>query len=397
MGSRISRRQSGLILVGLVLLSINLRPAAVSVGPVLAEIRAELAMSPTEAGLLTSLPVVAFAGFGALSPWLARLVGIHRVTLLALACVVVGLGARALVGDSASFLALTMVALAGMATANVLIPSLVKWHFPDRIGRVTAVYTTALAVGLTLALVLTVPLAEGLGGWRWGLGSWALVGLLALLPWLGLAAHDRHLDPGTHTVTFGQVARTRLGWAMALFFGLQSAMAYAIFGWFAQLWRDQGFSASEAGLLVGGLAAVGIPLSLWLPAAVAQRSDQRRLLAVVIGLYPIGFLGLIVAPPALAPLWALLIGIAACTFPIILTLIGLRAHTAQATAALSSFTQSVGYLLAVAGPFLVGAIFDATGSWTWPLLFLTVLTVPLMATAMYVARPRFLEDQLPAR
>ncbi len=385
------------MLVGMVLLALNLRPAAVSVGPVLAEVRAGLGMSAASAGLLTSLPVLAFALFGALAPALARIAGVHRVTLGALLAVAIGLAGRATVGHEPAFLALSMLALAGMAMANVLLPSLVKLHFPDRIGLVTSIYTTALAVGLTAAITLTVPIADTFGGWRAGLAAWALVAAAAAVPWLGLVTHDKHLDAPTHTIRFVDVARTRLGLAMALFFGLQSLQAYAVFGWFAQLWRDHGYSPGQAGLLVGLIAAVSLPLSLWVPAAAARREDQRGLLLAVMSCYPVGYIGLMVAPHGLAILWALLVGVGAVTFPIVLTLIGLRSRTPQGTAALSGLTQSLGYLIAVVGPFAVGAIYDATGGWTWPLALLTALTLPQIAVGLYVGRPAYIEDQLPTR
>jgi CP family cyanate transporter-like MFS transporter len=389
-----SRRTSLLVLAGMLLLAVNLRPAAVSVGPVLAEVRDGLGMSPLAAGLLTSLPVLAFACFGALAPGLARLIGVHRVTLLALLSVAAGLAGRAAVHSEAAFLALSMAALAGMAMANVLLPSLVKLHFPQRIGLVTALYTTGLAIGLTGALTLTVPISEAYGGWRFGLGAWALVALVAAIPWLGLVAHDKHLESAPRTIRFGDVVRTRLGLAMACFFGLQSLQAYATFGWFAQLWRDNGYTAGQAGGLLGMLAAVSIPLSLWAPAAAARRDDQRGLLLAVMACYPLGYLGLMLAPHGLAIPSALLVGVGSVTFPIVLTLIGLRSRTPEGTAALSGLTQSLGYLLAAAGPFAVGAIYDATGGWTWPLTLMIVLIAPQIALGMYVARPAYIEDQL---
>ncbi|WP_425571686.1 MFS transporter [Nocardioides aquiterrae] len=392
-----ARRATILVLVGIVLLSSNLRPTAVSVGPVLAEVRDAFSMSGPVAGLLTSLPVVAFAVFGALAPAAARRIGIHRVTLLSILAAVAGLLGRAVTGSEALFLVLSLLALGGMAMANVLLPSLVKLHFPDRIGRVTAIYTTALSVGLTAALVLTVPVAHAFGGWRWGLGAWAALAIVAALPWLSLVAHDRNLERAPRTITFGQVARTPLGLAMALFFGLQSLQAYAIFGWFAQLWRDSGYSATVAGLLAGLLAGTAIPLTLWLPNVVARREDPRRVLYAVIAAYPVGFLGLMLAPHDLAIVWAVVVGVATVTFPLILTLIGLRARTPEGTAALSAFTQSTGYLVAALGPFLVGVVHDTSGGWTWPLVLLLALALPLFPLAAYVSRPVMIEDQLPER
>ncbi|WP_435742513.1 MFS transporter [Nocardioides sp. SYSU DS0663] len=389
-----TRRAGLLLLAGIVLLSLNLRPAAVSVGPVLDEVRDAFDMSGATAGLLTSLPVLAFAVFGALAPAAARAVGLHRVTLLALLCVAGGLLGRAVAGDEAVFLLLSLLALVGMAMANVLLPSLVKLHFPDRVGPLTAVYTTALAVGLTAALALTVPLAQATGGWRTGLGLWAVPALLAAVPWLGLLAHDRKPEGPTRAIGYAEVARTPLGLAMALFFGLQSIQAYAVFGWFAQLWRDSGWSPTAAGLLVALVAGVSIPLSWLLPRVLAAREDPLPVLLAVIACYPVGYVGLLVAPYTLAPLWALLVGAGCCTFPLILTLVGLRARTSEGTAALSAFTQSAGYLLAVAGPFAVGVVHDATGGWTWPVVLLLALSLPLAAVAVYVARPLAVEDQL---
>jgi len=382
------------VLAGILLLSLNLRPAAVSVGPVLAEVRDGLSLSPAATGLLTSLPVLAFACFGALAPAAARLVGIHRVTLVALLALVTGLFARSFSVSGLPFLSLSMLALAGMAMANVLLPSLVKLHFPEAIGRVTALYTTALSIGLTASLVLTVPVADAFGGWRSGLGAWAGVALVAAVPWLVLVRHDRALDAAPRTVTFGEVARTPIGLAMAAFFGLQSLQAYVAFGWFATLWRDSGYSAAQAGALVGLLAAVAIPLSLWAPPAVTRSRDPRRIMLAVMLCYPLGYLGLLVAPHDLAVPSAVLVGVGTVTFPIVLVLIGLRSHTPQGTAALSSFTQSVGYLLAAAGPFAFGTVHAATDGWTVPLVGLIVLMVPQVLVGLYVARPAFVEDQL---
>nr|WP_258562686.1 MFS transporter [Nocardioides sp. MAH-18] len=379
------------------MLSLNLRPAAVSIGPVLEEIRDAYSMSGPTAGLLTSLPVIAFAAFGALAPAAAHRIGLHRVTLLALVAVMLGLTGRALTGSETLFLLLSMLALAGMAMANVLLPSLVKLHFPDRIGMVTAIYTTALSTGLTAALVLTVPISDSFGGWRWGLGTWALVAAVAAIPWFGLAAHDRHLESTPRTVSFRDVARTRLGLAMAGFFGLQSLQAYAIFGWFATLWRDNGYDATTAGVLAGVVAGTAIPLSLWLPNVLARSAEPWRVLVAVIATYPVGYVGLMLSPHDLALLWAVLVGIGTVTFPLILTLIGLRARTPEGTAALSAFTQSTGYLIAAAGPFVVGVVHTATSGWTVPLALMLVLAMPLFALAVYVSRPIMVEDQLQQR
>jgi len=284
-----------------------------------------------------------------------------------------------------------------MATANVLLPSLVKLHFPHRVGLLTSLYTTSLAVGLTMGSALTVPVSEQLGTWRWGLGIWAVTALVAAVPWLGLLRHDRAPEEQPHTVTLAQVARTRLGWAMAVLFGLQSLQAYSVFGWLPQVYRDAGFSPGTAGLLLGVVTGMSIPLSFLLPSLAARMHHQGALLTALTACYPVGYLGLVVAPVAGAWVWAVLVGVAASVFPVVLTLIGLRSRTPGGTAALSGFTQSVGYLIAALGPFGVGVLYDVTGSWTPPLLVLSALAVPQIALGILASRPRFVEDELPRR
>lgn len=392
------RRRQVFIAVSLVVLAFNLRPAAVSVGPVLDEVRHGLAMGSTTAGVVTTLPVLCFAGFGALAPWCARTLGMHRVMLISLALAAAGLALRAHAGNSGTFIAATIPALAGMATANVLLPSLVKQHFPDRVGLLTSVYTTALAIGLTAASVLTVPIAEATGSWRGGLIAWAVTAMIAALPWIALVRHDVKPEVGRHdAIPTRAVMQSPLAWTMAIFFGAQSLQAYAVFGWLPQVYRDAGFSAQTAGLLLGVVTGISIPISFAIPSMAVRRTSQRPLILALCGCYALGYIGLILWPGQGAWVWALLIGVGTGMFPLVLTLIGLHARTSDGTAALSGFTQSVGYLIAAVGPFLVGALYGATGAWTVPLIALVVLLIPQAVAGVLVARPRLLEDELDDR
>ncbi|MCA1984128.1 CynX/NimT family MFS transporter [Nocardioides nematodiphilus] len=398
-----SRAQRALVLIGIVVLAFNLRPAAVSVGPLLDEITDGLGMSGTQAALLTSLPVLCFASVGGVAPRLGKALGLHRSIMLGLIAMTVGLYARAHVDGVWTFLALSFLALAGMAASNVLLPSLVKLHFPDRIGQVTGLYSTALAIGITATSTLSVPIAEhhrvhGEIDWRRGLVAWAITAAIAAVPWVGLLAHDQRTDgAGAAALRFADMARTRLAWAMAAFFGLQSMQAYAIFGWFADIFRDSGYSAHTAGLLLGVVTGISIPLSWLVPRMTARSGDPSRLLTALMLCYLLGYVGMLVAPHGGAVAWALLIGAGTTTFPMVLTLIGLRARSSAGTAALSGFTQSVGYLLAVVGPFGVGVLHDATGGWNVPILALLILCVPQYVVGLVACRHRYLEDELPGR
>jgi MFS transporter, CP family, cyanate transporter len=142
------------------------------------------------------------------------------------------------------------------------------------------------------------------------------------------------------------------------------------------------------------ITAMSIPLSFWLPAWAARMTNQTWLVVALVVCYPVGYVGMILAPVGGAWVWAVVIGTGAAVFPVVLTLIGLRARTSEGTAALSGFTQSVGYLIAAVGPFGMGLLYGLTGGWTVPLVALIILVVPQLAAGLMVARPSYIEDQL---
>lgn len=390
--------QRVLVVVGVVLLAVNLRPAATSLGALLEQTQQALSISASLAGLLTTLPVLCFAAFGPLATGLGRHWGLHRTTLVTLVLVVVGLVVRASTESALVFTAASGLALAGMASGNVLLPPLVKRHFPHRVGTLTAAYSTALMTGAALPAWVAVPASEAAGSWRYGLGLWGLLAAVAVVPWIGLLRHDvRDEDRPRPRYDMRDVARTRLAWQMALFFGVQSSFAYSQFGWLPKIYSDAGLEPAQAAMMLGLLTGVGIPLALLLPAYAARQTDQRLVVTVLGACALAGFAGLLSAPTTVPWLWALLLGVGGSAFPWCLTMIGLRAHSQDGTAVLSGFVQSVGYVIAAAGPLGTGLLFDLTGGWTTPLAVLTVLTVPLVFFGLTFARPRYIEDELPDR
>ena len=278
-----------LVGVGIALAALNLRTAITSVGPVLDEVTAGLGMSAVGAGILTTLPVLCFALFGGLTPALARRLGDHHVLVYALTALTVGLTARAIVSEPWMFLALSVVALTGGAVGNVLLPALVKQHFPHRVGLMTTVYTTGLAVGTAIAAGVTVPVEQATGEWRVALGMYALFGLMAVLPWLAVLRHGTRPGAEKTGLSFLQVLRTGIGWQAVLYFGTQSAVAYILFGWYAQMLRDQGMDASTAGVVLAYLTTLGIPMSLLLPTLLTRVRNHRGFVLLFVGTYLAGF------------------------------------------------------------------------------------------------------------
>ncbi|MDT0265206.1 MFS transporter [Streptomyces sp. DSM 44915] len=394
-----ARRGRWLLALALVLTALNLRPAISGLGPVLAEVRRDLGMSATVAGLLTSVPALCFAVFGLTAPRLAGRFGPARVVLVGLAAVSAGLGLRALAPNTAVFLATSALALGGIAVGNVLMPVLVKRFFPDRLGLVTGLYSMGLALGTAAAAALTIPITRALGdNWRLGLAGWAVLAGLALVPWLVAAPRlrggDARLTAGTRREADPppRVSRSPVAWALAVFFGLQATAAYITMGWLPQIYRDAGVSASTAGLLLALVMGMSAPLSFVVP-ALATRLRTQGPIVIAVGLCGlVGYLGLWLAPAAGAWVWAVLLGVSNTAFTVALTMIGLRARTGAGVIRLSAFAQSVGYLISVPGPLLVGALNGATGGWSAPLALMLALLLAQVCCGVLAGRNRCVED-----
>lgn len=392
-----------LLIVGLVLAALNLRPAITSLGALLEEVRTGLHMSGGVAGVLTSVPSLCFAVFGLAAPRLARRFGPTTVVCAGMAAIAAGLLVRPFAGGTAGFLAASALALMGIALSNVLMPVIVKRYFPDRVGTMTGLYSMALALGTSLAAAVTVPLTAALGGgWRTGLGVWAVLAVLAVLPWIpfvrrrGEAAADTSdaSDPqGAPAAAGPRVVRSRTAWALACFFGLQATGAYITMGWLPQIFRDAGVPAGTAGVLLAVTMVMGVPLAFVIP-RLAGRMRQQGPLVVLLGLCGLtGYAGLYAAPAAGAWLWVLLLGVSNCAFPLALTMIGMRARSGTGVVRLSAFAQSVGYLISVPGPILVGSLYQHSGGWSVPLALMMGLMVPQMAAGILAGRDRTIEDE----
>ncbi|MFC3735602.1 CynX/NimT family MFS transporter [Paractinoplanes deccanensis] len=377
-------------LAALLLAAVNLRLAVTSVGPVLSEIRDGLGMSSTVAGLLTSVPAVCFASVGFLAPRLARRFGPARVILAGMVVLAAGLAVRPYAPGTALFLLLSLVALAGIAVVNVLLPSVVKEYFPDRVGTMTGLYTVSLNIGATVAAATTVPLTVNVFGddWRLGLACWAAVAVLAVPAWLPLARQPFTRGPEIHTAEAVRVSRHPVAWALAVYFGMQSTSAYVIIGWLPQIYRDAGIPAEEAGVYFAVTSFLGVPLGFLL-SAVAGRVRSQSWIAVVLGLFGIaGYGGLWWSPATMPLLWAILLGVVNTAFPLVLTMIALRGRTPATVVRLSAFAQSVGYLFAIPGPILVGVLHDHTDGWRVPLTFVLLLMIPQIIGGFFAGRDR---------
>jgi CP family cyanate transporter-like MFS transporter len=402
-----------LVLIGILLAALNLRTAVTSLTPLLDSLGQTFGFGATMTGVFGIVPTVAFAVFGVSTPAIAHRLGLERTVLLAMLLAAAGLLARSFAGNTVQLLLASALALSGMGIGNVVLPPLVKRYFADRIGGVSALYITVLQLGTILPALAAVPLAAAMG-WRTSLGAWSLVAVAAALPWAmtlyverygrspqarALAvAHHRAVAPGDEApelaapAATGRVWRSPVSWGMALKFGMTSLISYSMFTWLPKLLVDAGGSALLGGNMVALYSAMGIISGLAMPVVAVRMTNPFPIVLACCALHLAAFAGLLLAPMTLTAVWVALLGLGPSTFPLALTLINQRTRTPAGSAALSGFTQGLGYCLSCAGPLLFGLLHDVSDGWLWPFAFLTASLVVLAVGGYLACQPRTLED-----
>lgn len=379
-------RQRALLVAGVVLVALNLRPALAGVGPLVADIRVATGLSNTALGLLTTLPLVAFGLLSAFTPVVTRRLGVEGALGLALVLIGAGTAVRA-VPPGALLFGGTAILGVGIALGNVLLPALVKRDFAERSGPMTSLYSSAMGLGATVAAGVSVPLA-GVVGWRGALAAWAGLAVLALVVWLPQLGRRALPRPrGTALDSLRDLGRSRLAWAVALFMGLQSLTFYVVLAWLPDLLQGRGLAPEAAGWMLALSQAAGIAGSAVVPLWAGRRPDQRRIIWWLAAVEALALGGLLLPSGALAGLWVSLLGfVLGGSFGLSLLFLAIRADTPETAAELSGMAQSVGYLVAAVGPFLFGALHDLTAGWTVPLLSLVAVLGLKVAAGLPAAR-----------
>jgi len=373
-----------LLVAGLLLLGASGRAPLTSVGPLVADIRADLGLSSAATGLLTTLPLLAFAVFSLVAPRIAGRLGLERGLGLALAVLGTGIVVRCL---PHLLWAGTIAVGAAIACFNVLLPSVVKRDFPDRVAQLTGGYSATQSIVAAIASGTAVPLAGLLGGWRPALAGWVLLVVVAGAVWLPQVRSGP--VPAPHAVPRAKMPwRSALAWQVTLFMGLQSMVFYVLIAWLPTIEREHGVPAAEAGWHLFACLVAAVFANLLVPVFMRRLPDQR-----LIGLVCALCIGSGVAGLQWLPQWSLGAVLAAgfgagMAIVICLSLFSLRTTDQSQTAALSAMAQSVGYLLAAGGPVLAGALRDLSGSWTLPMTVLCGQVVLMAVVAVLAGRAR---------
>ena len=351
-----------LLLLGMVLVALNLRPALSSMAPLLGEVSKYLGLSAAQAGLLTTLPVLCLGLFAPLAPILARRFGTERVVLGILLVLGAGIVLRSYLGETGLF-AGSILAGASIGVIGVLLPGIIKRDFAGHAGTMTGVYTMALCLGAALAAGATVPLSHYFDdSWQLGLGFWAVPAVIAAIFWLPQAGKRN----GAHNVAYRVrgLLRDPLAWQVTLYMGLQSSLSYIVFGWLPSILIGRGLTPTQAGLVMSGSVIVQLVTALTAPWLATRGKDQRLAIVLVMSMTLAGLFGCLYAPLDGLWGWAIVLGLGqGGTFSLALTLIVLRSRDAHVAANLSGMAQGIGYTVASMGPFAVGLVHELTGGW----------------------------------
>jgi CP family cyanate transporter-like MFS transporter len=227
----------------------------------------------------------------------------------------------------------------------------------------TGLYTMALCAGAASAAGLTVPLKHMLGdSWSLALGAWALPALLVALIWFPHAFFRKVRTKHAGFRVEG-LWRDRLAWQVTLFMGLQSSLAYCVFGWLSPILRERGLDGVTAGVVVSVSVMAQVCACLLVPSIAVRCRNQQFLNVGLVALAVIGLLGFLFAPISTVWLWAIVQGLGqGGLIAIAMTIIVLRSPNAHVASHLSGMAQCIGYILAATGPLLVGLVHSLTGS-----------------------------------
>ncbi|AIF44969.1 MFS transporter [Virgibacillus sp. SK37] len=393
----LKRYNQVLLISGIIVVAFNLRAALTSVGPLVGIIRETLALPNWSIGILTSLPLFAFALMSPIAPKLGVKYSKEVVMIAGMIILCLGLLLR-----SVPFVPLlfggTILLGIGIAVANVLLPGVIKERFPNRVPLMTSVYATAMGLFAALASGVSIPIAEGAGlGWQIALGIWVVPALAAIAIWVYFVKQRTSANKVRMHYVYAsntKMWRSPLAWQVAIFMGLQAFLYNVMITWLPDILFDYGVNKETAGWMLSFNQFIGLPASLLAPIIAGKFKSQQGMVIVLSLLFFLGFAGLLVGDSyQLMVASVIIMGIGSGgIFPLALAFLGMRAKDGQEAAELSGMAQAVGYFLAAVGPILMGYLVDATGSWTYPLITLLIVSILTLIVGLGAGRNRVVSD-----
>jgi MFS transporter, CP family, cyanate transporter len=409
-----SKSMPFMLVIGIIFIAANLRSPLTAVGPVVDQIRNSLHISNTLAGMITTFPLFAFAGFSPFVPRLARKYGTGLVLLWSLAFLTLGIGLRSSFGEIGLFLGTAILGLS-ISVGNVLLPSLIKRDFSKRVGLMTGVYNASMSLFGAIASGVSIPVAVKAGlGWEGALSIWSALSFFTLILWTPQVIHEKQKNVreevsgsdnsvkkinaegyGIKNINESAINevhlwRSPLAWQVTIYMGLQSMVLYCMYAWLPNILISQGMKSGEAGLMLSLCQLTSIPFG-FIGSVLAGRKSNQRPMTIIASLCVLsGLLGVFFGVTRLELIWMILLGSGtALTFSMALIFFSFRTKSADQAAGLSGMAQTVGYLLASFGPMIFGLLHDITNNWTLPLIILIAVSSICLFVGLGASRDLF--------
>lgn len=389
-------------IAGVLILALGGRTGVAAISPIAQEVQLDLPLSGLWLALLGAIPPIAYALSGLFTPRLAARLSLEGVAVLVAAITALAHIVRGFTPNYLGLFFSTVVLMLGIGVLNVILPGLVKLYAPTRIGVVTSLYSTMMAIGTALPAAIGLTLA-GSFGWRISLASWSLISILAVIPYLVLLPKAMRrttrerlaLGELPQVRRLSVIGRSATARAITLTFAVSGFTAYSIFAVLPQIVMEHsGRSAEEAAVALTVFSIMGLPMSLVIPILAVRRGWSFRLVVFAGIVGASGFLGLAFLTSVSPVIWAVLTGLNTLTFSMSLALIGKRTSTHQMATELSGYVNTVGYLVSSLGPVLVGALREIAGSWLPSLLVQAVFALVLLPAAVVLSRENTIEQEL---
>ena len=378
-----------IILLGIILLGMILRTPITSVGAIIGPLKNLLEINNTVAGLITTIPLIAFAIF---SPFVAKIsnkIGLEKTLYLAAIVTSIGLLLRFYINTSVFFVT-TFIIGVGLTVGNVLLPGLAKKYFPENLGIMTGFYAVVMNVSASVAAGVSYPiLSSNIGGEKFSTGLavniWLIVSILNIVIYAIITKNSKSERIEDKKSGGKGYLRSLKMWSVMLSMGLQSALFYCSVSWFAEIMISKGFTPSEAGLLLSISQFAQFPSTFLVP-VLAEKIKNKLIIPIFIAMgYIASLIGMIYIQGnfALMTIYIVLFALAGGgSFSYVMYLFPAKSKNEEEAADISGLAQAGGYWLAAIFPPLLGYVRDVL-NWDVAIYILIVTASLLFITLLH--------------
>lgn len=383
--------RTGLMLLVLVLIGLNMRPLLTSIGPLLPQLRAASGMNFTMASLLTALPMIAMGGLALAGGWITRHIRERDSVAVGLLMIIIGALMREVAPHSVVLLSSALLGGIGIGVIQVVMPTVIKRQFQRRMPQVMGLWSAALMGGGGLGAALTPWIADRSEIWNSSLAWWAVPAIIALIGWWPQSRHSAETGPRNAQNTIRIIHNPR-AWTLGIYFGVINGGYGSLIAWLPPYYMQLGNSAQFSGTLLA-LMTVGQTAGALLLPMLARHQDRRRLLLASLALQMIGFLGFILWPAHLSVFWAFACGVGlGGAFPLCLVLALDHAGHPVISGKLVAFMQGIGFIIAGLSPYLSGILRSLSGDFVVDWVFHACCVVGLMLLTLRFAPSRYPQE-----